>query len=417
MILNFFELLITICIGAVIALTFYGTEKIYNNKYWYKRIIFISFLVYIGCLSYVVFFSKSVADTCIETDVFRWPRNLFLLLKEIIHSIAWSLRMERWPGIYYGDYYIAKMNEGIANIFLFVPMGYFLPNLFYKKNWKLRDIVFCGFLFSLMIEVSQLITGKGTFDFDDLINNTFGCFIGFLYFRKLRYGENLGGWQMSIKVLLKKALKNTSVLKLYNVLNPKNKVHIGRNNEFNFDDAQLNGISVQIRGKNNKIHIGKNSILNSCVIRIYGDDNTINIAEECLVNNATFWIEDNDGRIDIKRKTTINGKTDFSVIEGTCITVNEDCMFSSNISLRTGDSHSIIDDAGDRINPSKDIFIGNHVWIGADVTCLKGVKIPDNTIIGTGSIVNKEFDTEGTVIAGNPAKVVKQHIGWLRERI
>ena len=38
---------------------------------------------------------------------------------------------------------------------------------------------------------------------------------------------------------------------------------------------------------------------------------------------------------------------------------------------------------------------------------LKGSKIPSNSMIGACSLVNKEFTEENTVIAGSPAKIIK----------
>jgi serine acetyltransferase len=48
---------------------------------------------------------------------------------------------------------------------------------------------------------------------------------------------------------------------------------------------------------------------------------------------------------------------------------------------------------------------------------MKGTSIPCNTIIGAGAIVNKQFEHENTVIAGIPARVIKENVDWLRERI
>lgn len=56
---------------------------------------------------------------------------------------------------------------------------------------------------------------------------------------------------------------------------------------------------------------------------------------------------------------------------------------------------------------SKPIIIGSDVWIGANVVILPGVEIADGTIIGAGSIVTKSFTQKKTVIAGNPAKIIK----------
>ncbi len=92
-------------------------------------------------------------------------------------------------------------------------------------------------------------------------------------------------------------------------------------------------------------------------------------------------------------------------------------MFSSDIVVRTGDSHTITDLSGQRINASKDVTIGNHTWVGNKVTMNKGAVLPDHSVVGACSVVTKAFDTNNVVIAGNPAKIIKENIDWLRERI
>lgn len=52
------------------------------------------------------------------------------------------------------------------------------------------------------------------------------------------------------------------------------------------------------------------------------------------------------------------------------------------------------------------VKIGKGVWIGASVVILPGVTIGDNSIIGAGSVVNKDIP-ENVVAAGVPAKVIK----------
>jgi acetyltransferase-like isoleucine patch superfamily enzyme len=88
-----------------------------------------------------------------------------------------------------------------------------------------------------------------------------------------------------------------------------------------------------------------------------------------------------------------------------------------DIEIRTGDSHSILDMSGNRINPSSNVVIGNHVWVGSRVIILKGAQISDFSIIGAGSIVSGEFPDTNVILAGVPAKIVKDNINWKRERI
>ena len=84
--------------------------------------------------------------------------------------------------------YIAKIAYGFfANIIMFIPLGIFLPLLF-KKLDNLAKITFVGFLFSLAIELSQLVVmmlfyaSQRVFDIDDLIANTLGAIIGYIIF-------------------------------------------------------------------------------------------------------------------------------------------------------------------------------------------------------------------------------------------
>lgn len=66
----------------------------------------------------------------------------------------------------------------IENLMLFVPIGILLPCL-----WKKLRIggwcILAGFAISLFIEVTQLITGRGYFQVDDLLTNTLGAAVGY----------------------------------------------------------------------------------------------------------------------------------------------------------------------------------------------------------------------------------------------
>lgn len=68
--------------------------------------------------------------------------------------------------------------DSYINIALFVPFG-LVVGLLGKRN-KVVIAIIVGFLCSLIIESSQLIWKKGTFDINDLFNNTIGALIGVL---------------------------------------------------------------------------------------------------------------------------------------------------------------------------------------------------------------------------------------------
>lgn len=207
------------------------------------------------------------------------------------------------------------------------------------------------------------------------------------------------------------------LIKIYNYIPFNNSIHNETGNNF-VCYGILKKTKIRVKGSNNKIIIGKLSRMINSSIEIRGNNNTIVIGNGSLITEGDFFIEDDLGTIEIGKNTNICGKTHLACIEGRSITIGNECLFSANIAIRTGDSHSIID-AGtkQRINPSKSVSIGNHVWIGNQATILKGVNILDHTIIGTGSLITKSYDQGNIIIAGNPARIVKANIDWIGERI
>lgn len=61
-----------------------------------------------------------------------------------------------------------------ANIVMFVPIGIAVFFI-----WKYFGILY-GFLLSLFVETTQLVTGRGMFEADDLFHNTIGTIAGCL---------------------------------------------------------------------------------------------------------------------------------------------------------------------------------------------------------------------------------------------
>lgn len=60
-------------------------------------------------------------------------------------------------------------------------------------------------------------------------------------------------------------------------------------------------------------------------------------------------------------------------------------------------------------NISKDVKIGSNCFIGGCSIILPGVTIGDNVIVAAGAVVTKDV-SDGCIVAGNPAKVIRQNI-------
>lgn len=177
--------------------------------------------------------------------------------------------------------------------------------------------------------------------------------------------------------------------------------------------------AIYIEGNNNVINVSPMARI--CGVRFYikGDDNVVIIGQNVSIEKGSvLWIEDNKCAITINKGSTF-GSVHLAVTEdNSSITIGKDCMFSDDIDVRTGDSHSVINlQSGRRENPAQDVIIGDHVWCGAHTSILKGAIIPSNTIIATRSVVAKGEYSQNTIIGGMPSKTIKEHITWKRERI
>lgn len=218
--------------------------------------------------------------------------------------------------------------------------------------------------------------------------------------------------------MLKKILKkNNNILSLssfiYNLLSLKFSFAC-RRNIFQVKGSFLKKCKFKITGNKNIISIGKMGRLRNCTICIIGNNNSLKIGGgHTIIANTTIWLQGNNCTIQIGEDFTMEGGA-ISVTENGKIHIGNDCMFSFGIDIRNGDSHSIFDLNGNRINKAKDIIIGDHVWLGAGVSILKGVKISSNSIIGTKSLVTKNLESPYSIYAGNPAQIIREGAKWCR---
>jgi carbonic anhydrase/acetyltransferase-like protein (isoleucine patch superfamily) len=179
----------------------------------------------------------------------------------------------------------------------------------------------------------------------------------------------------------------------------------------------LRKVTFDIEGDHNTIVIEKGTRLEDLTVEIKGHCNWLTIGEKCVIGGGHLSFPDYDGLIEIGQGTTILGVHIVASEPGATISIGEDCLFSFDIDIRSGDSHSIIDlETGERINYGGDITIGDHVWVGAHVQILKGVNIGQGSIIGTGAVVTSDVPTN-SVSAGVSAQVVRSGVTWLREKV
>lgn len=118
------------------------------------------------------------------------------------------------------------------------------------------------------------------------------------------------------------------------------------------------------------------------------------------------------GVIIIGDNTTFSGES--HIVARKMIKFGDDCTVSWNTQIMDTDSHLLFSN-GVRINPDKEVLIGNHVWICSHTIISKGVTIPDECVVACGSIITRNSDMKSnSIIAGLPVKIIKSDVKWER---
>ena len=164
------------------------------------------------------------------------------------------------------------------------------------------------------------------------------------------------------------------------------------------------------RLKGIRVTIGDGSILNHCHVKGTSGCEIV-VEDNCSINYCSFGFYQGGGRIIIHEGTSVNpssrSTTHFFVRGQTFIEVGRSYLIAHSVDISTTDFHSVLDHDGFVMNEDASVVIGDHVWIGKRATINKGVRIPNDSVIGASSVVTKAFSTPHVIIAGNPSSVRK----------
>lgn len=143
---------------------------------------------------------------------------------------------------------------------------------------------------------------------------------------------------------------------------------------------------------------------------------TITIGAGCMFNSSPV-----SNLIGVNRPCIIS-----TLSEGARVHIGPNCGFSGTVigcaseivlgeNVRCG-ANTLITDTDwhpddPRSGPDAPVEIGNGVWLGINVTVLKGVTIGENTLIGAGSVVTRSLPAN-VVAGGIPAKVLRPLEGF-----
>ena len=152
------------------------------------------------------------------------------------------------------------------------------------------------------------------------------------------------------------------------------------------------GLTIIKRHSHGKIFIAK-----ECMFRSHVSSNLIGINRPCILSVLT-----ESATLKIGEGCGFSGTVIGCFTE---ITLGKNVRCGANTLITDSDWH--LDDTRSAI--PKPIIIGDNVWLGVNVTVMKGVTIGNNSIIGAGSVVTKSIP-DNVIAAGNPCKVIKEII-------
>ena len=172
----------------------------------------------------------------------------------------------------------------------------------------------------------------------------------------------------------------------------KEQVTIGANSKF-YEEAEVVNLSDDV----SKITIGNNTHIRGSLFA-YAYSQGITIGNNCFIGKGTnLW-------------------------SGNKITIGNNVLISYNVSIIDTNSHEIdmderstsyikmVNTGHSKIKGNIEtapIIINDNVWISYNVAILKGVRIGKGAILAAHSVVTKDVP-EFTLVAGNPAKVIKK---------
>ena len=210
------------------------------------------------------------------------------------------------------------------------------------------------------------------------------------WLKKYRYKLSLflGCWEADYNAKFKSIKWSVKTNGLF-IVAPKTKILVKRTSRININDYFT--LNLCWDGKQNQsasLILGDNAILNVKAFRAYSGV-YISVADNAVLSLG---------------KGFVNSNVKISCFEK--ITIGDDVKISEDVLIRDSDNHMIVRSGYIKTAP---ITIGNHVWIGARATILKGVTIGDGAVISAGAVVTKNVPPN-SLVGGGPARIIKNTI-------
>lgn len=170
--------------------------------------------------------------------------------------------------------------------------------------------------------------------------------------------------------------------------------------------------TVQFLGQNNILYCEEGVNIKDSTLCFNANNSVIYLGK----NRNPYRLNvscNNDCVFHMGKDNYINQKITIVLSEQKHCYIGDDGIFAWGICIRNADPHLVYScENNARLNPTKSVFIGDHVWIGQNVTILKGTEIDSGSIIGAMSLVTGKKIGNNQSWGGVPCRKISEEIFW-----
>lgn len=170
---------------------------------------------------------------------------------------------------------------------------------------------------------------------------------------------------------------------------------------------KLKGMPFIYNKKGASLTIGDN-----CTIKSSFLSNLVGLYQRTIIVTRTPGAKISIGNNVGMSGVTIYARKGISIGDNTCIGGNTKILDNDFHPIEADKRNELLlgnaPESGERAEwiGTKEIKIGKDCFIGCNALILKGTELGDGCVVGAGAVVTGKFEA-GSVIAGNPAKVIK----------
>lgn len=189
-------------------------------------------------------------------------------------------------------------------------------------------------------------------------------------------------------------------------------------NEIVYSGPVHEQVRIKFTGSHNRLVVADGARIRKLIVDFdcNGGECTIGSNRDVPLFEAAIRVGQ-DSRVQIGSNVSATSAVAMSATEGANISVGDDVMFASENQVRADDGHPIFDvRSGKRVNVSRSISIGSHVWLGRGAVVLGGSEIGDGSVLGFNSVLKGKIPNN-CIAVGSTARVVRRDIAWERPHL